>query len=212
VGHCESYDARNCDLISKNEQRCEPERTNSEVHLLFYNNAQERCDFIRFQTLLFTLDIMEISFSVRKVPDANGATQEKVAANFIDEDIRAEFDRLGILPANKDVSIFQWSLRSPEEIIQFLGRLTALQLYSEPLFIAKVQTRKGSVVLFRVHEGAGSGAAISVRSEFGSYHVPQTNPVSSQDYSLRVMAFLIKLQNWSQQEAPIQGSTIGILQ
>ncbi len=208
---CDSNDDPRCVWIRKN-QMCEPEPSYGELHLYYFNTAQERCDFIGFQMIMFALDITGTSFGVRKFKDDKGATQEQVEANFADDAIRGRFDELRNDPRNKDIPIFQWSLRSPEEIIQFLGRLTALQLYSKPPFVAEVRTRRGPVVLFRVYEGTGSGAAISVRSEFGAYHVPQTNPLSSRDYSLRVMAFLIKLQNWAQQKAPIQGNTIGILQ
>ncbi len=164
--------------------------------------------------LIFLLIICSISAGETYTKIVNGKATESAVFVTGDPVIKRLFETLEARPPDEDWETVRYFIRSPAEIIQFVGRLTALKLYSQPPFVAKIPTHKRSVVLFRVYEGARSGAAISVRTgKFGSYHIPQINPLAAdQDFTLRVMAFLIELQNRARKDAPIQGNTIAILQ
>jgi hypothetical protein len=105
------------------------------------------------------------------------------------------------------------------QIIEFLGRLAAMQLYLDPPYVARVpildENNLKWVVPFRVVQGGDleGPSAVSVRVGGERYSVPQPDPMSpNRDQSVRVMAFVIELQNRARQEAPIQGPGISILQ
>ena len=201
----------------------------------YLNDGADICAFDRFQVLLNRFRLTGTDFRVAKrvVKDKDG----KPILNKQDQQIeKKEFEELfddeiieHLLTTLRETyknsgeeghPPFAILLRSPSQVIEFLGRLAAMQLYLVPPDVARVPVLREEnlewVVPFRVVRGRDldGPSAVSVRvGALGSYHVPQPDPLSRiRDQSVRVMALVIELQNRARQEAPIQGTGIAILQ
>jgi hypothetical protein len=170
-----------------------------------------------FQVVLNRWDLAGITTSTQQKVgvDAKGqpTREEFVVPRFRDEEVRRVYEKVG---AHK-VAI---PLRSPKQIIDYLGRLAALQLFAEPPYVAKVPVLGGAktewVALFRVGRGESPGEPIAVSVDVGAlgrYYVPQPDILAdNMDYSVRIMTLVIELQNLARQEAPIQGTGFVVLQ
>ena len=150
--------------------------------------------------------------------------KEEIVAFILDENINGAFrdlkseDKMKQEKGEPTIPPLALVLRSPAQIIEFLGRLAAMQLYLDPPFVARIPSwQRGSIIPFRVVRGSDleGPSAVSVRvGTWGTYDVPQPDTLHpDRDHqSLRIMALVIELQNRARQEAPIQGATIAIVQ
>ncbi|WP_141700686.1 hypothetical protein [Methyloceanibacter superfactus] len=197
----------------------------------FINHAQSICSFNRFQIIINRLAVTGTEFRIRDVMlrDENGKPvlnddhrpvfEKRFQEVFDDPEIEHRFEALNSRRAEKDPLVFAVFLRSPAQIIEFLGRLAALQLYRNQPDVAAIpipgRDNIDWIIPFRIVSGSDRDgpSAVSVRFGGRSYHVPQPhNQPHMRDQSVRVMSLVIELQNLARQEAPIQGSSIAILQ
>jgi hypothetical protein len=201
-------------------------------YVSYLNTARKKCDFENFQIFLSRAELAGAHFTFRphrevterKIKTVKGAkkedktvTVEETIENNVAFYLAFEDKHLRSIHNRQPLKII---LRSPKEVIEFLGRLAALQIYSEPPYVATTPafSNKGVewIIPFRVVRSGElvgpSAVAVSVGSA-GTFHVMETNPLSQAgDQSLRVMGFVIELQNRARQEAPIEGTGIAILQ
>ena len=202
------------------EGNCRGRRDDRGNRRLYVNDARDACAYEKFQSFLKRLRLTGTRADVEDLPVVDGDGREELDAHgrpvfskklverFSDRDVEALFDSLKAKTKAGERPPIVLYLRSPAEIIEFLGRLAALQLYYEPPLIPDVD----GVTLFRVVQGAAKPAAVSVRVGGARYSIPAPDPLSSRDMSMNVMSLVIELQNRARQEAPIQGSTIAIVQ
>lgn len=191
----------------------------------YLNNGRNRCDFERYQAFINRWDLS--GTGIRVIPDVKKGEKAKeidlgkIVPIFGDSNVLNAYKNcLKPPPGKPKCRNIEFYLRSPKQIIDYLGRLAAMQLYADPPYVPaaliRVDGNPQRIVPFRIIRGRGleGSSAVSVRvGRLGSYHVPQAEPLAiSGDQSLRVMAFVIELQNLARQEAPIQGTGIAILQ
>ena len=201
----------------------------------YINDGADICAFDRFQVLLNRFRLTGTDYRVAKTvvkdkdgkPILNEQDQQIVKKEFkelfddeIIEDLLNTLKEAYKNSGEEGRPPFAILMRSPSQVIEFLGRLAAMQLFNVPPDVARVPVLREDnlewVVPFRVVRGRDldGPSAVSVRvGALGSYHVPQPDPLSRlRDQSVRVMALVIELQNRARQEAPIQGTGIAILQ
>lgn len=187
-------------------------------YVAYLNNPRDICDFQRFQVFLNRLHLTGSDFTHGKqiVVDAEG---KKKAKDILIPDL-GNPHIINLYNKLRARAPFQLALRSPKQIIDFLGRLAAMQLYADPPNVPRVpilvDMDTGWVAPFRVVSDLNlkGPSAISAHIHgLGKYHVPQPEPLGKfEDQSLRVMGIVIELQNRARQEAPIQATNIAIVQ
>jgi hypothetical protein len=165
-------------------------------YLRVTNNAQDKCEFLNFQSLFLTFRL--IGFS-------GGITEGAQGLRFADKRIQRKYEEIERRLARlklKNRQAIHFTLRSPRSLLTYLGNLVALQNFTEDKFIPQIlyttePVRK--VTVFRVVEGipAAESAALTVTDDYGrKFYVPSPNYGDrGRDQTLRVLTITAEMVN-----------------
>lgn len=216
----------NCSELHTIEEKCQlwnDRLVTLEQGRRFYevkNHAQSKCDFLRFQSLILMLRLSGYSSDLGFERFPITAEQKKAAAE--QKDVPAEngrpvlairFQNAGVQRKYEDIEqelkpikrpierhAIKFLLRSPRQLLGYLGALISLQNFSQDHYVPKVLARSGqTITVFHVVHG-NSGAeptALAVKDPYGdTYFVPRPAYGSSErDQTLRILSIAGELVN-----------------
>jgi len=193
----------------------------------FFNNPNDprnRCRFLKFK---YVLNILRLAGTIidtqYKIETENLDDDEKrtiIDFDFREESIQDQFDNLNNSEEYMNSSPISLAVRSPAEILKFVGAVAAVQIHRDHPYVPKVNIPYGSddyvdVPILEVCDESSAlracinanlarGLAASAHVEGKRYFVPMPDPVADdRARSVEVMAYLSELLNRAQAKTRI---------